>query len=422
MKPARALSESLDWRGPDALSGPLAAAEDALARLDERLRASPIRDGWVSRTHFQDACASLWLAGELVCLEDLVLRDARMDIRSPTHELTRAQAALRIRRQIAGAAPDWVLSPDGLSALRGDGEGATAEAQRGGQGREGQEDDPGDIDEGEKDGGDPLADELAALDRALESSAKILSSGEARARPLRDPLIYDPDFEEGDRLEAWRSAAAAARSEPALLAAALLWDAWETNPPLERQAWLGNLLIPAILRARQKTRSHLFCLNSALRLVKRENRRSSDRATRLAAFLEAIAGGAEAGMKDHDRWLLVRRSLEGKLKGRRSSSRLPALVELILARPIASAGMIAGELGVRDLGLLIGVEPGRRDPTHPGPPRARHAERKSRLPSILSGSRSAPARRPDSQACIICSSFPRTHPRTARNPGATSRA
>jgi hypothetical protein len=51
-------------------------------------------------------------------------------------------------------------------------------------------------------------------------------------------------------------------------------------------------------------------------------------------------------MKDHDRWLLARKQLEGKLTGRRSSSRLPALVEFILARPIASAGMIAAELGV----------------------------------------------------------------------------
>ena len=81
-----------------------------------------------------------------------------------------------------------------------------------------------------------------------------------------------------------------AQSEPQLLAAAFLWDEpWETNPPLEHQSWLGNLLIPVVLRARQKTRSHLLCLNSALRLVRREKRRSSDRGTRLVAFLEAIA-------------------------------------------------------------------------------------------------------------------------------------
>jgi hypothetical protein len=37
----------LDWR---ALAQPLARAEDALARLDERLAKSPIRDGWIART------------------------------------------------------------------------------------------------------------------------------------------------------------------------------------------------------------------------------------------------------------------------------------------------------------------------------------------------------------------------------------
>jgi hypothetical protein len=123
--------DNLPWTR---LAGPLAAAEDGLARLDERLRTSGIRDGFISRTHFQDACASLWLAGELVSLEDLVLHDARMDIHSPTHALTRAQAVLRARRRIAGAAPDWALSPEGLKALRGDGDGGPS-GSRTAQGR-----------------------------------------------------------------------------------------------------------------------------------------------------------------------------------------------------------------------------------------------------------------------------------------------
>jgi hypothetical protein len=320
--------------------GALAAAEDALARLDERIRSSPIAEGFVSRTHFQDACASLWLAGELVSLEDLVLHDARMDIRSPTHALTRAQAVLRARRRIAGAAPEWALSPDGLMALRGDGE--TALTTRVGQGEDDRDDDAPGL---PSDAG-PLAGELAAIDRALECSSRVLAGGATRAELLRNPLIYDPDGEEDERLEAWRSAAAAVQSDSPLLAAALLWDAWETNPPLARQAWLGPLLVSATLRERRKTRAHLACVNSALRLVRRDQRRSPERAVRLNAFLEAIQAGAEAGMKDHDRWLLARKQLEGKLTGRRSSSKLPALVELVLARPIASASMIAAALGV----------------------------------------------------------------------------
>ena len=54
--------EPIPW---PALSGPLADADDTLARLDERLRSSPIAEGVIARTHFQDACASLWLAGRL---------------------------------------------------------------------------------------------------------------------------------------------------------------------------------------------------------------------------------------------------------------------------------------------------------------------------------------------------------------------
>ena len=273
MKPADAAVDPFrgvaEGRLLDALKAPLAAAEDALARLNERVRASPIKEGFVSRTHFQDACASLWLAGELVMLEDLVLHDARMDIRSPSHEVTRAQAVLRARRKIAAAAPDWALSADGLEILRGAGEAGTAEPEPAGQG------DRGDDAALEMQGdADPLAGELAALDRAIDRSDKLLAGDAARARGPRDPLIYDPDWEGDEKLAAWLRAAVASQAEPPLLAAAILWDAWEQDPPLERQAWLGALLVAATLRARQKTRSHLCCVNSALRLAPREKRRS----------------------------------------------------------------------------------------------------------------------------------------------------
>ncbi|RWP58133.1 MAG: hypothetical protein EOR08_28430, partial [Mesorhizobium sp.] len=77
------------------LIGPLARAEDLLARLDERVLKSPVGNGFIQRQHFADAAAALWLDGELVHVEDLVLHDAHMDIRTPTHELTRAHAVLR---------------------------------------------------------------------------------------------------------------------------------------------------------------------------------------------------------------------------------------------------------------------------------------------------------------------------------------
>jgi hypothetical protein len=54
----------------------------ALTRLDERVARSPVGQGWIERSHFADACASLWIDGELVHLEDLVLHDATKDIRT----------------------------------------------------------------------------------------------------------------------------------------------------------------------------------------------------------------------------------------------------------------------------------------------------------------------------------------------------
>lgn len=71
------------------LFGPAMRATEALVRLDERIARSPVAKGFVERSHFADAASSLWLDGELVHVEDLVLHDAHMDRRTPTHELTR---------------------------------------------------------------------------------------------------------------------------------------------------------------------------------------------------------------------------------------------------------------------------------------------------------------------------------------------
>jgi hypothetical protein len=105
--------DSIPWQ---TLALPMARATELLARLDERLSRSPVGEGWIQRMHFHDAAAALWLEGELVHLEDLVLHDAHMDIRAPTHELTRAHT-VRARRQILGARPGWALSREGLGQL-----------------------------------------------------------------------------------------------------------------------------------------------------------------------------------------------------------------------------------------------------------------------------------------------------------------
>lgn len=51
-------------------------------------------------------------------------------------------------------------------------------------------------------------------------------------------------------------------------------------------------------------------------------------------------------MKEHDRLALAKKMMDRKLEGRRTSSKLPELVDLVMARPLVSAGMVAKTLDV----------------------------------------------------------------------------
>ena len=51
-------------------------------------------------------------------------------------------------------------------------------------------------------------------------------------------------------------------------------------------------------------------------------------------------------MKEHDRLTLAKTMMDRKLEGRRISSKLPELVELVMAKPLVSAGMVAKTLEV----------------------------------------------------------------------------
>jgi hypothetical protein len=373
----------------NALIGPLAHAEDVLARLDERVARSAVRDGFVERQNFYDAAAALWLEGELVHVEDLVLHDAHMDIRTPTHELTRAHAVLRARRRIIAEKPDWAPSRAGVFVLRGrEGEGGRNGAAPGtgasgplasaaaGPGRNAGETDLAD----ESEENDALRQELSEIDALLARSSRLLAGegffapqtvgdqdfdaagqgtkardvANARSEDHLGPLIRDLDWDEDQRLAEWLDIVEQTRREtmPAVLAAAIAWEAWESKEPLQHQHWLGNLLVAALLRERGKLASHLFALNTGLRLSARDKRKSPVRSTRLFAFLDAIAEGASLGLKEIDRLAMAKGQMERRLRNRRKNSSLPALVELVLARPVVSAGLVAAELKVSQRAAL----------------------------------------------------------------------
>ena len=325
-------------------------------RLDERLALSSVREGWIERSHFYDAVGALWVEGELVHLEELVFHDAEMDQRTPTHELTRAHTVLRRRRRILSQPRAWALSREGMRELTGrseasatmhdaDGEGegsvvldlATAEL----------------VDEVD----DALEREFAEIDAVLARSSTLLATtlGAVSRVPQDDErlaLLYDEDWDEGARLAEWRRVLDDTQHLPLVLRGAIALDAWHQIEVLQRGGWVGALLVAAMLRQEGLCAHHLACLHRGAQKIPRERRRARHRTDRLLAWIDAIYETATVGLKEHDRLLLAKGQMERALRGRRASSKLPGLIDLVLARPLVSTSMIQTALKTSRQGAL----------------------------------------------------------------------
>ncbi|MER8780184.1 DUF1612 domain-containing protein [Mesorhizobium sp. M1006] len=82
-----------------------------------------------------------------------------------------------------------------------------------------------------------------------------------RDRPEpQNGLIYDLDWNKEERLAEWQAVIAGASDQPIVLRGAILLKAWSDNiEVLQHAAWLGPLLIAALLWQEGLAANHLAC-------------------------------------------------------------------------------------------------------------------------------------------------------------------
>lgn len=329
----------LPW---ETIAGQLEPITISILRFDARLESSGLSAGWQSRCDMTEAVRALLLDGHLVDVGDLVLHDAGMDVRHPTHELTRAAAALRARRTALARKAPWPLSIDGLAALRGIG-GVAEDKPARSKGKKPDPEDEAAYPPFAHDA-DPWKAHFAEIDALLERTSKVLA-GETPLPRSRSHLVYDPDQDEGEVEDLWLDVVQRTAHWPAIAAAAVAWNAWLDLNLYTRLPWLGLIMAAAILRARGLT-NHLLPLAAGFKQSRFRPQGREGAAETLEGFCQVLEEALVLAHKDLDRLVLARELMNRVTARTRSNSRLPELVELFLSRPLVTVPLGAKLLKV----------------------------------------------------------------------------
>ncbi len=297
----------------------LSQADDAVSRLDERVRACAFATGWIARLDLSEAHAWGWTSGNGVGVEDLVLHEEGMDIRAPDQALRAAHGVIRARRKAAPAGRE-LLSVDGVSWLVAARRSPPLESGPG--------------QDGALPGTAPVDSEVTGLARLVAQLAQTAKGTTDDADgALREWLLFLDGLQ---------------NDLPPLLRAAAALEAWTVIDPLPRHRYVGPILVGHWLRLRRRVQTHLLGVEGGLRIRSRQAR---DRFAvgpheRLLHWLAVFSAAANHGLDELRRLELARQVLAARLARRRTHSHLGEVVELLLERPVVTASMVAERLKV----------------------------------------------------------------------------
>ncbi len=253
--------------------------DEALSRLDERARLSPLQAAWSQRLLYRNACAAMHTQNCLVHLEDLVLLDGHAFSGTMVPDLSAALGILKFWQ--AG------LREDAAMLLRS-----------------------------------PMPGEMP---RPLASQV----FGDSVATHDVPDFFWNPDWDEPGRLQQWRRVLQSTDRLPPLLAAAIAWDAWHTLSPEQQGTWRSTLLAALVLRARGKTRHLLLPVDTGQRLSRKRWDIRDDYPKRMTTFFDMVACAVQAAGNELDSLSSAHERMRLKIKDAPKNSRLPALADLI---------------------------------------------------------------------------------------------
>ncbi len=321
------------------------AATRALIRLDERLaERTDLARGVQARGQYFDACASVYLSGDLVRMEELVLFDAGAGTEVPSPALSEASRRVERRRTLSRQTIQNEITIATVNAL-------TAKERS-----EMEEVVPSAQPEVEED--DPFSALFADLDRASASAELALvrhkkgvgAHTDTSQSFHADRIGQETGTSQSDRLKSWLALQGELDDYPPVLAAALLWDAWEHMRPIRDDQDLCRLLVGRFLQ-QHLTPSYAPLLAHGLRTSPQKWRTGDPPETRLKALLLAIENSVKATSKQLDALSIGLKRMQRYEAGLSVNARLSELIELFLRYPLISRGMAANLLGVTPRGI-----------------------------------------------------------------------